>query len=355
MHITILSDPIDTQKAGIHIYTKNLAKALLKADKHNRYTFIHKAKNPFFGTLDHYTVGPAPESYRRFIAIPKLIKRLNPDVVLEPAHIGPFRTPKKSKRVTLVHDLTAVTHPHLHRLRNTLPHHLLQKRVLSNADLILAISNTTKNDIIKKYDPKTPIEVIYSATENPNLSTPSPQIPTPYILSIGTIEPRKNLETLIDTFLELKQSLPPETFPHKLIIGGGKGWKSTKLLKKISAHPDIILTGYITEEEKASLYEHADMFVYPSLYEGFGLPPLEAMSYNTPVICSTGGSLKEVFTPAALMFEPKDKEQLKNHILSLLKNPETTQELIQKGHSLTEKYTWDKVAERTLRAFENLF
>lgn len=355
MHILILADAIDNQNAGVHFYTKELIENLLKTDKINKYSFIHCEKNNFFNNTDHYIIPqhhyPGSESYRRFIIIPRLIKKLNPDIVLQPCHIGPFFIPKHIKRAVTIHDLTPVTYKKFHTPRGIIVHKLFLKRTLKNADLILTPSETTASDIKKLYKPKALIKITpLGINKSQKISSISP-IHEPYILYLGTIEPRKNLELLVEAFLELKAQ---NQLPHKLILAGAIGWKSKKLLKKIKNNKEIILTGYLQEDEKAAYYKHADMFVYPSIYEGFGLPPLEVMSYGVPVICSTGGSLKEYFSNHALMFEPKDKETLKRHILSLIKNKELRSRLISDGLSYAKTFTWENTARKTLKAFEEI-
>ena len=113
-----------------------------------------------------------------------------------------------------------------------------------------------------------------------------------------------------------------------------------------SKHPKINLLTNINEEEKTALYTHADAFVYPSIYEGFGLPPLEAMSHETPVICSTGGSLKELYSKNALMFDPKDKETLKSHLKNFRSAP--------KSKDFTKNFTWQNTAKLTLKSFNQI-
>jgi glycosyltransferase involved in cell wall biosynthesis len=357
MHIAIISDPVDTQTAGIHFYTKHLIEALLKIDKKNKYTFIHPQKNIFFKKTNHFVVPrkkgiPGYESYRKFVKIPNLLEKLKPDVVVETSHIGPFRVPKNSKRATIIHDLTPIIFPHFHIKRSTIIHSLALPNLLKTSDLIITPSQNTKNDILRLYKTKNNIEVILEGIDKPAKNPTRPHIKQPYILYVGTIEPRKNLELLIDAFLELKKE---HKIPHQLVIAGGLGWKTEKIMQKAAQNKrNIIITDYIPEKEKASLYKHADIFVYPSLYEGFGLPPLEAMSYGIPVICSTGGSLKEIFSNHALMFEPQNKKALKSHILKLSKDQTLRIKLIKNGLEYSKKFTWELTAKKVIKALEKL-
>jgi glycosyltransferase involved in cell wall biosynthesis len=352
MHIVIFADPVDNQRAGVHFYTKNLISALIKTDKLNKYTLIHRRENPFFEGMNHVIIPKkkrcAYEVYRRFYLIPKMVKKLKADLVLEPSQIGPFCIPKRIKRAVIIHDLTPIIFPEFHPRKRVRTHRLLFKRIMKNADLILTPSETTKNDINKHYKTKNNIKTIY-AGKNPSSETKTKSpIKEKYILYFGTLEPRKNLEILTEAFLELKKEI---NLPHKLILAGGIGWKSKKLMKKISPHNEIIITGYLSEEEKHAYYQNADIFIYPSIYEGFGLPPLEAMGYGIPVICSNGGSLNEIYKNHALIFDHKNKEELKNHIKTLLKNPELREKLIKKGLEYSKELTWEATAKKAIEAF----
>ncbi|MBI4975120.1 glycosyltransferase family 4 protein, partial [Candidatus Peregrinibacteria bacterium] len=335
----------------------------IKLDKKNKYTIVHQKENSFFDGKNHVIVPRIKQIrgydiYRRLIKFPKIFKELKPDIVLETSHIGPFRTPKETKRVTIIHDLTPILFPHLHEINSVIVHKLAMKHVIRNADLLLTPSENTKRDILHLYKTKAKIEVIYEGISTPDQTAHEPKevglpkITTPYFLYLGTIEPRKNLDVLVNTFLELKSK---HNLPHSLVLAGEYGWKIKLLLNCLKNHQkDIILTGYITEEQKASLYKHANIFIYPSLYEGFGLPPLEAMSYGIPAICSTGGSLKEIFENHALMFEPNDKESLKKHILNLINNPQKQTSLSTKGIEYSKIFTWEKTARKIIETFKKI-
>lgn len=365
MHIVILADPIDDQKAGVHIYTKKLTEELLKLNKksknRHKYTFIHKQKNNFFENTNHFIVPKKSirgyGTYRKFFLIPRLLKKLKPDIIFEPCHIGPFRTPKNCKRVVMIHDLTPILFPNFHIKTSTIIHKLLLKRVLKKADLILTASNNTKKDILNYCTTKAKIPVIpLGVDQKTSRKISGSKNNFPYFLYLGTIEPRKNLELLIEAFSELKQE---KKFTHKLIIAGEIGWKSEKILKKIKQAnkkipSSITLKGYVSEKEKSQLYQNAEIFIYLSFYEGFGLPVLEAMSYNTPVICSNTSSLKEYFENYALTFDPKNKKELKKQIMKLVEDKIFQKKLTQKAFTYSKNFNWKKTAEKTLRNFSFL-
>lgn len=352
MHIVFLADPIDNQRAGVHFYTKNLIEALLRVDQENTYTFIHRKENPFFNDKNNLIIPKKlrhlDEYYRKLHLIPKAIKKLQPDIVFEPSHIGPFGIPKTIKRAVLIHDLTPILFPQFHPGHSSRIHRIIMPRILKNADLILTPSQTTKQDIQKKYKTNATITPIYAGADTKQQQQFNRPIPEPYLLYLGTIEPRKNIPTLIDAFLELKKEA---SIPHKLILAGGIGWKTNDILQK-AANTNIIVTDYLKEDQKQSYLQHADIFIYPSFYEGFGMPPLEAMHHGIPVITSTGGSLKEIYQNHTLQFEPEDKNTLKKHILDLLNNKTLRNQIIQKGHQLTQQFTWDNTARKVVEAFK---
>lgn len=345
MHIVFLADPIDNQNAGIHMYTKHLAKEFLKS-KH-KITFIHQQQNEFFNKTNHHIIAKKRRlgynTYRKFYLIPKLITELNPDIVFEPCHIGPFRLPPHIKRVTTIHDMSPILFPETHTFRGSFIHKLLLKKTIRESDLIITPSENTKQDITN-YRTHKNIKSIPLATSKPIVQ--KSQNFHPFLLYVGTIEPRKNLITLIDAFAEL--GLPN----HKLIIAGTPGWKSSKILQKIHKTHNVILHTPLSEKEKSQLYASTDIFIYPSNYEGFGLPPMEAMSYGTPCIVAKNSSLQEIYSDTALMFSTK--EELKNQIISLLTNRYLHQELSKKGAEFATKFSWEKTAKATLDEFKKL-
>jgi glycosyltransferase involved in cell wall biosynthesis len=170
---------------------------------------------------------------------------------------------------------------------------------------------------------------------------------------VGTLEPRKNIKTLIKAYAHLMQDSPVEEI--SLVIVGGKGWLYEEIFReveRVSLKTKIIFTGYVTEEEMICLYNGAKIFVYPSLYEGFGLPPLEAMACGVPVIVSNVSSLPEVVGDAALMFSPESFVELKDKIQELLNDQALSEDLILRGKERVKQFTWEKAAKQTMQVYE---
>ncbi len=343
MHIAIIADAVDNQKAGIHTYTKNLIEGIIRYDKKNKYTFIHARKNEFFKNQNEFiikTKGWIYEFYRKFILIPREINRLKPDIVIEPAHFGPFRIKKPTRTITIIHDLTNIIKPEFHTFKTNLVHRLFLPLAVKESDYLIVPSKNTKKDIQKIFGNKK-LFILAPGIKRIKKNEEKPYIKGEYILNIGTIEPRKNLETLIDAFLELKKE---KNISEKLVIAGKPGWKNKNLIKKLN-HKDILWLKFVDEEKKTNLINNAKIFAYPSHYEGFGIPPMEALSAGIPLICSKGGSLKEIFSKIAFMHDPKDKNTLKKFILQTIENPGIKEKFKKEGPIFSKNFEIKKQFE----------
>jgi glycosyltransferase involved in cell wall biosynthesis len=317
MRVAIVADPLDNQSAGIHVYTSELVKALVRYDRDNEYILIRQKKGVDFPELKQVVIRSSKipiglASLRLFLVLPMVFRRLNVDAVLEPAHFGPFGVPKRAKRITVIHDLTPVIMPRFHRWHSQLLQRVFLKWILRKADLVISNSHSTTHDLHRLYpftEAKT--RTIPLGRDESFAKTQQPEvleqygISQPYFISVGTIEPRKNLAALLRAF---------ETFRERggtaqLILVGGRGWKSKTVFDALGRHKyreDIKVIGFVPRSELPALYSMSLGLVYPSLYEGFGLPVLEAMSCGTPCLLANTSSLPEVGGQAALYFEPGD-------------------------------------------------
>ncbi|MEA3479355.1 MAG: glycosyltransferase family 1 protein [Bacteroidota bacterium] len=354
MRIAILADPIDNQQAGIHYYTREFLTHLGQINTKNEYLAIRMSPAPQISGIENLVVRnypkiPGYKAYRMFLGLPRKLSRMKVDVVVEPAHFGPFNLPSRIKRVTVIHDLTPIKYPHFHRFHSQFLQRIFLKGILKRASLIIANSRSTYKDIIE-YLPSTEqkAEYIYLGkdpifinTLNEDLLNDLYGIDYPYCLYIGTIEPRKNLLTLLKAFEILKKE-------HKsnlhLVIGGQVGWRSEDFFKELDNHPfrdDINLMGYIPREIMPLIYSHARVFVFPSLYEGFGMPVLEAMSCGTPCIVADNSSLPEVGGLAADTFEPKDFRALAGLIQGFESNDAFRKERSDLAMEQASQFSWD--------------
>ncbi len=373
MRIAIIADPIDEQSAGIHYYTKHLLSKLLELDEENEYILIHSEKNDFFNNLIEGRRAPTKEvvvpgyrrlpgwpSLRKFFILPFVFRKFKPDVVFEPAHIGPFSFFWKCRKIVTINDLTPIIFPQHHIWISRVVHKKMLPWVVKNADGIIAPSISTKMDVEKFYGEQgEKIKVIYDAAADTLKPVDASvvekmrqkyAIKKPYILSVGTVEPRKNLEILLKSFRALRAG----GIDFSWVIVGEKGWYYEDFLKQLEGDDfgkDIIVTGYVPEGDLAALYTGALTMVYPSMYEGFGLPPLEAMQCGCPVICSRNSSLPEVVGDAAITFNPTDFEALKTALRTLLENENIRDEMSGAGIIQAKKFSWEKCAKETLDFF----
>jgi glycosyltransferase involved in cell wall biosynthesis len=227
--------------------------------------------------------------------------------------------------------------------------------------MIISISHHTKYDMLKHFKiPEDKIKVIHLAANECYKPLKEDEIYKinekyslnhPYILYVGGLEPKKNIPTLLKAFYKLKK----HDVNHKLVITGEKRWNYKSIFEtidKLNLQKEVIFTGYIPDEDLPALYNAADLFVYPSLYEGFGLPPLEAMACGTPVITSNTSSLPEVVGDAGIMVNPYDIDELTNKMYKVLTNEGLTEELSKKGLERAKLFSWKKCAEETLNTYK---
>ena len=277
-----------------------------------------------------------------------------PDIIHGTDHI--VYPCQKSFKVMTIHDLTFIKYPeYVPLIVKTYTERI--KRCLKWTDLIITMAETTKEDIVHylQVNPHKiwviPLASRYSIQEN--LKT-SPTDEQPYILFVGTFEPRKNIKTLVLAFDYLKKKFD---LPHRLVLIGKKGWGYESILKCIenSAYKkDIYHLNYLADELVAQFYQHAEVFVYPSFYEGFGLPVLEAMNLGTPVITSNVSSLPEVVDSAAITINPQDFIELAEAIFKVLSNDDLRKQLILDGRTRAQRFSWEKTAKQTLEAYYSL-
>ena len=298
MKLVFLADSLVLQKAGIKKYNLQLLETVSSYPNLESLHIIVPRKAESLSQYNQVVVPvgkfPGHQRLRQFSAIPKVVERLKPDLVIEPAHFGPFRLPKAIRRCTVIHDLTPITHGDLHPAGSVWSHRLLLKRVLRKSNLLLTNSYATKNSILAYYPNASQINVLYPEITTPTLSSLSSvhsELPTDkYILAIGTLEPRKGYVTLIKAFEKIESDC-------HLVIIGGVGWKHSDVDQYIEKSPKkdrIHIKGYISDAEKFDLISGASLFVSTSIAEGLGLPLLEVAPYDIPVICSDIAPYQEI-------------------------------------------------------------
>ena len=364
MHILFIVDPIDKQKAGIYHYTLQMVYHIWKMNTKHQLSFISLNSDQI---LSQIKAIPLPNTIpfimndpiRQLVSLPHLINKIKPDVVVEPAHFGPFNLLKRIKRITVIHDLTPILFPDLHPLSSQVLHRIFMKRILRKADLIITNSENTKLDVIK-YSKQVALKTHSVLLGKDKLFRPlkdesileKHRIGKPFILSVGTLEPRKNLITLLNAFRIFKSTHQSDVV---LVMTGQNGWKNKNLEKTINEHPfkqDIIRTAYVDSKDLPALYSHCSVFIYPSLYEGFGLPLLEAMACGAPCIAAQNSSLTEVGGNAAVYFETKNAEDLSSKIKKVIEDDKWRKELENKSLEQAEGFSWEKYATEFIGLIE---
>jgi len=361
-------------RTGVEEYVLNLLPALFSLDNSIKYKLFYNAYrkvplNYSWLNLPNVELCEFRIPNRLLFATagylnqPKIDKLLNGvDVYFNP-HFFVAPVSKKCRQVMTFHDLSFEHHPQLFGWRKMLWQKFLMntRQEAQQADKIIAVSESTKQDLVNLYgiEPKK-IKVIYSGISNVILNeAKNPmdnkkikekyKLPEKFILYFGTIEPRKNLIGLIKAFELLKKKL---VIGHwSLVIAGERGWLYEDVFrtaKESKYHRDIIFTGFVEEEDKPYLYHLAELFVYPSFFEGFGFPPLEAMACGVPTIVSNNSSFPEVVGDAAIMIDPYKIDELAWAMEMALLDKDLRQRLKRKGIAQAQKFSWQKCAKETL-------
>jgi len=374
MHIAIDARRICDEHAGMGVYTFNLINNLQKIDEENDYTVIlNPLKNKIVETNGNFKKYVTPISIENHIVgdlwrnfyLPHQLHKNKVDVFHDPGYFLPVINGGYRSVVT-VHDLVVFSFPQT----NSKKYFWYMKQMTSigakNADIIVADSYHTKEDLIKILNiPKEKIRVVYLATDKHLKPTKDKKkleevkkkyhIDGKYILCVSTIEPRKNLPRLLSAYHQLRKETNLE---HKLVVCGTFGWLFGDIfttIDRLNLRDDVIFTGYIEDEELPHLYSAADLFVFPSLYEGFGLPALEAMACGIPVITSNSSSLPEILGDAGIMIDPYKPDDLSEAISKVLSDEKLRNKMKAKSLERSKKFSWEQTAQQTLEIYQDLY
>ncbi|MBU1147600.1 MAG: glycosyltransferase family 4 protein [Candidatus Omnitrophica bacterium] len=328
------------KKTGIGKYTLNLINALARVDSENNYYLYSRKKFLDFKRRLPRLPG-ANFSHCRVLRDLDVFHTSSYDL----------EKPKKAKYIVTIHDVIIKAYPHGHNEQTIKEVDEKLKRVLAEADVLVADSYNTKADLVKFYqvDEKR-ISVIYPGVNTPNseLRTPNSDIQK-YILFVGTLEPRKNVEGVIKAFDWLKKEYG---IKHKLYIVGMKGWMFENIFKAYENSEfkkDIVFKGYVQDTELSDLYRNASVFVYPSFYEGFGFPIIEAFSVGTPVVTSRTSSCGEIGKDSALLVDPANYKDIGERILKIINSEDLQKELAKRGIDRAKEFSWDRTAKEFLK------
>ena len=296
--------------------------------------------------------------YEQFVLPKKLNKEYPSAIIHYPDTMAPLFS--KNKVIITVHDISFKAMNNVFTLKAKLWKNIVTKLSLKKAYKIIAVTNFTKNEILKYYSniPESKIAVAHCGAndfskqpiDEGKISSDILKLKEEeYILTVSTISPRKNIDGLVKAFDLIKDKVN-----CKLVIAGKNGWMYENvhmLVEKLKLENRVIFTGGINDDELGFLYKNAELFVYPSFYEGFGLPPLEAMSFGVPVAVSNKTSIPEVVNIPECFFDPYDINGMSIKIMDIISDEELKKTIIEKGYNRLSEFSWAKCAENVLNIY----
>lgn len=373
MRIGINFHTTDEYISGVEYYSLGLLNALLRIDTQNEYIvftnrpgllrqYILKSTNLRIIEIKHLRTRVARILWEH-TQLPRVAKRHGLDVLHCPSYICPLYTTSIPYVVT-IHDTIAIDRPQWCKQTNSLYFSLFMKAVTKKASFIISVSKCTADDLKRNFDlPYSKIRIVYSGIDNIFGTKKDPShccevrrrynLPELYILYAGNIEPKKNLWTL----LRVHRKLRDVGLPHKLVIVGRRSWgvkvELDEIYREIKSD-NVVWTGYVDRHDLPCVYQMADVFVFPSLYEGFGFPPLEAMACGTPVISTSTGALNEVLAGAALTVDPYRVGQITRAVVSMITDSCLRERHIRMGLKQSGLFDWERTATKTLSVYQEV-
>lgn len=370
---------MDKQYSGVAEYSSILLRTILKqaqADYSTLFYNSHRDVRARIGHFDHPNLKIIKKKYpnklfnyvlQQFFAWPKLDKVIGGSDVFWSPHINFSNFSDEAKHVLTIHDISFLRYPEFFNWRKNFWHRSLDlQNLVSQATKIVAVSENTRQDIIELFKvPEDKVQTIYSGVnELKSLPTPSEEkefllkhdLGQRFILFLGTIEPRKNVAGLIYAYNRFRDE-NIKLVEVQLVLAGAKGWRNREIYRAWEQSPyrhDIKFLGYVSTREKELLYQKAELFVYPSYYEGFGLPVLEAMDRGIPVITSNVSSLPEVVGRAAITLNPYDINEIAKALELVINSDSLKKSLIAAGKQQAKLFSWEKTAEEYIKLFRSL-
>ncbi len=367
MKILIDAHMVGENEAGNETYIVGLLQGLseLAPDADFLVATAHRKaaeqKIPMGGRF--HPVNVSSSSLRRlFVDLPNLARGNRADLL----HITYMAPPFPGVRyVASIHDIIYTRHPEWFSRRDRCVLWAGITSSVKRAEAIITLSEHARQDIHHKFStPLDRIHAIHLAAVAKFNTPPEPsamaatashlQLKQPFVLAVGSLQPRKNLKRLIEAFAKVKAT---DNIPHQLVLVGKAAWRESDLretVQHLKLEQHILFTGYIPDDQLHHLYHMADVFVYPSLYEGFGLPVVEAMACGTPVITSNCTSIPEITGDAAMLIDPWSSNEIAGALSRLIGNPDVKRDLAQKGCSQARKFSWRQTAEATFAVYEKV-
>ncbi len=367
MRVAITLQSLDQTWGGIGIYTEEIVKHLLKVDRENQYVLIYPgfgAARKFRGRYRRHKNAVEIETefsripsgaYWDHVIVPKVARQYGIDVLFNPFLSVPV--PGRFKKVMIMHNVEHHIVPDVYDFKRYLRWFLREHVVLPAADRVISISNVMTEDFrrVIKY-PIEQVRTIYHGVSEKFTVITDParleaareeyELPEHFILFVGLLYPQKNFATLVRAFHRIRAQIP-----HKLVVVGRPRWKyesDLDLIRELGVSDRVDFLHFVPNDDLPLVYNLADCFVYPSLYESFGLAQLEAMACGCPVIGARSGAIPEVSGGAALLFDPHSPQELGEAILRITGDSTLREDLVRKGLARAKEFTWERCARQTL-------
>jgi len=357
MKIGIYARGLSQNVGGVKQYIESMTKAMIEnIGKDMELYIFHNCKNRQFTgnrNVREIILKSSNKMICDYILAPYYINKFKLDVVWFTKNVIPFFV--NAKKIVTIHDLAYfLPEYNAYPLVDTIYMKIMIKSSIIRADKIIAVSENTKNDIIHLLDiPEGKIKVIYEAADEKykiiknkkglEMVRKKYNLPERFILFTGGISPRKNLVRLIDAFNQISDKIP-----HDLVLTGGNGCRNSKELELIESNERIKKIGYVSDEDMSYLYNLAEVYVYPSLYEGFGLPVLEAQACGCPLIASKVASIEEVGGKNVLYVNPDDVSDIKGTLLKAIQDENLRNKMVKENFKNVKRFCWNKSSAQLL-------
>jgi glycosyltransferase involved in cell wall biosynthesis len=372
--ITIDYTPAIQQHAGIGRYTDALTRALVALGTEDSLRLFYtdplgRAPAAPLDRLPRRMLHQANKEWRLRVLLASFLRRpmyqvVDPDTDVFHATDNVLPPLRNTRSVFTVYDLTFLKFPELHLPLNRWYSRIMVPRSLRAANAIVAISECTKRDAVTAYHiPADRIRVIHLGVDarfmpvDPVLATEIRsryRLPARYILAVGTIEPRKNLTTLLHAYVELREQVPD----LELVIAGKRGWRADAFfdrLRELGLADRVTFPGFVPDDDLPTVYSSATVLAFPSIYEGFGLPVLEAMACGTPVVCSNTSSLPEIAAESAILVSPNDARGWVQALHRVVADESLRLDLRRRGLRRAARFTWASTARKTHAVYEEVY
>jgi glycosyltransferase involved in cell wall biosynthesis len=368
MDIAINGRGLAAAAGGTKTYVEQIIPSLVTSAPHNRYAVLHDSREhngAFPGCEDVFLSAPHRLLWEN-VVLSKAIRKRQPDLLFCPKLFVPWFIPRRIKTVVVVHDLLyfRVNKDPIQEYlaADVLYTRLFLKGSLRRADAVVCVSENTRQDVLKLFDlDPARVHAVYHGVKLPSEDEVSDTaqdrmrnrygVDGPFIFYCGSLSPRKNIVRALEAFAAITSDVP-----HAFVVTGGKSWKDRSVFEavtRLGLEERFVRLGHVATEDMPALFSAAGLFVYPSLYEGFGMPILEAMACGCPVLASNTSSIPEVAGDAAVLVDPTDTEAMSAQMLRILTDRQFADSLRSQGRKRAAMFTWQDSARRLMDLFES--